>query len=211
MSSNKDKVFIYWDNSNIYISAQSVAEEREGLGAKSRVRVDFKSLLRLAHADREIARAVAVGSIPPPLSHVWNSMENKGVEVKLQERGALGGGEQGVDSALQSEMLRDALDNNGNPGVVVLLTGDGSGFRQHTGFHADIERMYKRNWQIEVLSWNHSCNRHMQDWARENGVFVSLDDFYDSITFLERPLPGEPAAPSRHQLPLDLTKRVQVS
>lgn len=93
----------------------------------------------------------------------------------------------------------------------MLITGDGSGFRQHTGFHSDIERMHKKNWRIEVLSWNHSCNNYMKEWTKENGVFVSLDDFYDSITFLERPSPGEPFALQRHQLPLDLTKRVRAS
>ena len=34
-----DSVFIYWDNSNIFIGAQYVAMEREGQSARSRVRV----------------------------------------------------------------------------------------------------------------------------------------------------------------------------
>ena len=37
-----DKVFVYWDNSNIFISAQQVASEREGDSARSRVRLHFR-------------------------------------------------------------------------------------------------------------------------------------------------------------------------
>lgn len=67
-------------------------------------------------------------------------------------RGKLGREEQGVDQALQTAMLRDAIDNNGDPGIPVLLSGDGAGFADGCGFHADLERMHKKGWQIEILS-----------------------------------------------------------
>ena len=201
------KVFVYWDNSNIFIGAKDVAAERDGAGARFRVRVDFRNLLDLARVGRDVEHAVAVGSIPPELRHVWNRLENEGVTVHLLERGAIQGGEQGVDQVLQTAMLRDAFDHNGDPGTAVLLTGDGAGFESGVGFHADLERMHRRGWRIEVLSWRHSCNRRMREWAEAKGKFVALDDFYESITFLERPAPGEPMAPIRIVEPLDLDKR----
>ena len=202
-----EKVFIYWDNSNIFISARGVAVEREGATARHRVRVDFRNLLMLARAGREIERAIAVGSVPPELRHVWNRMENEGVTVELLERGAIEGREQGVDQTLQTAMLRDALDYNGDPGIAVLLTGDGSGFVDGVGFHADLERMHRRGWRIEVLSWRHSCNRRMREWAEQSGTFVALDDFYENITFLGPAMPGDPIAEPRHVLPIDLGQR----
>ena len=202
-----EKVFIYWDNSNIFISARGVAVEREGATARHRVRVDFRNLLMLARAGRDIERAIAVGSVPPELRHVWNRMENEGVTVELLERGAIDGREQGVDQTLQTAMLRDALDYNGDPGIAVLLTGDGSGFIDGVGFHADLERMHRRGWRIEVLSWRHSCNRRMREWAEENGTFVALDDFYEHITFLGPVMPGDPIADPRHVLPIDISRR----
>ena len=48
-----DNVFIYWDNSNIFIGAQYVAMEREGQDARSRVYIHFRHLLELAHAGRQ--------------------------------------------------------------------------------------------------------------------------------------------------------------
>ena len=71
-----DNVFVYWDNSNIFISSQQVAAEREGDSARYSVRLDFRGLLELACPEREIEHAIAVGSIPPELRHVWNRLEN---------------------------------------------------------------------------------------------------------------------------------------
>ena len=203
-----DRVFVYWDNSNIFISAQQVAVEREGAAARYRVRIDFRNLLVLARAGRQIEHAVAVGSIPPELRHVWNRLEGEGVSVLLLERGTLRGREQGVDHALQTAMLRDAYDYIGDPGIAVLLTGDGAGFHDGVGFYADLERMHSRRWRVEVMSWRHSCNTRMRQWAERNGRFIALDDFYDSVTFLEPPAPGQPIGGPRYPVPVDLSKRM---
>ena len=203
-----EKVFIYWDNSNIFISAREVATEREGDAVRYRVRLHFRNMMELARAGRDIERAIAVGSIPPELRHVWNRLENEGFTVQLLERGAIQGREQGVDQALQTVMLRDTVDYNGDPGIAVLLTGDGSGFDDGVDFHADLERMRVRGWRIEALSWRHSCNRRMREWTEEYGTFIALDDFYDSVTFLEPPAPGQPIADPRYATPPDLSRRV---
>ena len=204
-----EEVFIYWDNSNIFIEAQRLAEERnEHVDARYRVRINFDNILRLAHADRPMRKAVAAGSVPPELRHLWNRMENRGVEVKLFNRIRSDLGEQEIpDRLLQLEMLEDAMDYNGDPGIVVLMTGDGAGYLAGGGFHSTLERMHRRGWRIEILSWSHSCNFRMREWAQENGVFVALDDFYDSITFLEPSVPGHRLAESRDSAPLDLTRR----
>ena len=202
-----EKVFIYWDNSNIFISAQEIAAEREAGSARYRVRLDFRNLLELAHAGREIEHALAVGCIPPELRHLWNHLENDGIAVQLMDQGAIQSRDQTADQTLQAAMLRDALDYSATPGIAVLLTGDGGGFADGAGFHADLERMRNRGWRIEVLSWRHSCNRRMREWAEQQGIFIALDDFYESITYLEPPAPGQPIAAPRHATPPDLPRR----
>ena len=201
-----ERVFIYWDNSNIFISAREAAVELEGENTRLRVRVHFRNLLELARAGREIEHAVAVGSVPPELRQVWNRLENAGVTGQLLERGAMGGQEQGVDQMLQTAMLRDGFDYNGDPGIAVMLTGDGAGFADGVGFHADLERMHRRGWRIEVVSWRHSCNRRMREWAEEKGRFIALDDFYESVTYLEPAPPGRPIAEPRDAVPPDLSR-----
>ena len=204
-----NEVFIYWDNSNIFIEAQRIAEERnDHVDARFRVRVNFDNMLRLAHADRPLRKAMVAGSVPPELRQLWNQLDNRGVEVSLFDRGQSAAGEQEIpDRILQLRMLEDALDYNGDPGIVVLLTGDGAGYLEGAGFHSTLERMHRRGWRIEILSWTRSCNRRMKEWAQENGVFVPLDDFYDSITFLEPSRPGHRLAQSRPSTSLDLSRR----
>ena len=204
-----EDVFIYWDNSNIFLEAQRFAQERdEGPDARYRVRINFDNMLRLAHADRPLKKAIAAGSVPPEMRHLWNRMESSGVEVRLFDRGSTDRGEQEMpDRVLQLRMLEDALDYNGDPGVVTLLTGDGAGYLEGAGFHSTLERMRRRGWRIEILSWGHSCNQRMRRWAEENGVFVPLDDFYDSITFLEPSRPGFELATGRNSAELDLSLR----
>ena len=208
-----NRVFICWDNSNIFHEAQRLAEERsEGPNARYRIRGHFDNMLRLAHADRPIERALAVGSVPPEMRQLWNRMESNGIEVRLFDRGSRERDEQEMpDRLLQLRMLEDALDYNGNPGIVVLLTGDGAGYLEGAGFHSTLERMHRRGWRIEILSWVHACNQRMRRWAESNGVFVPLDDFYDAITFMEPSRPGFELAQARDAAPLDLSRRLMTS
>ena len=202
-------VFVYWDNSNIYHEAQRLAQERDGTpGARYLVRIHFDNLLDLAVGGRELAKAVAAGSIPPEMRQLWNRMENRDVVVQLFDRGDRTSGEQEVpDQWLQLRMLEDGWDHNGHPGTVALLTGDGAGYSWGRGFHRTLERMHRRGWRIEVLSWAHSCHRGMRRWAEANGVFVPLDDHYDAITFREPSRPGYEFAQARDAVPLDLSRR----
>ena len=204
-----DSVFIYWDNSNIFHEAQRLAEERgEGPNARYRVRIHFDHMLCLAHADRPLKKALAAGSVPPEMRQLWNRMESKGVEVHLFDRGTPERGEQEMpDRVLQLRMLEDALDYNGDPGIVVMLTGDGAGYLEGAGFHSTLERMHKRGWRVEILSWAHSCNQRMREWAEENGAFIALDDFYEAITFMEPSRPGFELVSARDAAELDLSQR----
>lgn len=204
-----ESVFIYWDNSTIFHEAQRLAPEHDdGPDARYRVHIHFENLLRLAHADRPVQRALAAGSVPPEMRQLWHRMEAMGLRVKLFDRGDSSRGEQDMpDRLMQLAMLEDALDFNGNPGIVVVLTGDGAGYHEGTGFHSALERMRKRDWRVEVLSWAHACNPRMRRWAEANAVFVSLDDFYEAITFMEPSKPGHELAPARDPAKLDLSRR----
>ena len=201
------EVFIYWDNSNIFIEAQRLAEERnDHVDARFRVRIKFDNMLRLAHADRPLRKAMAAGSVPPELRQLWRQLEQRGVSVNLYDQGQSVADEQKIPE-LQLRMLEDGLDYFEDPGIAVLLTGDDSGYAYSGGFPSALQRMHRRGWKIEILSWRHSCNYRMREWAEENGVFVPLDDFYESITFLEPSLPGHRLAQSRPATPLDLSRR----
>ncbi|WP_207263193.1 NYN domain-containing protein [Desulfovibrio sp. Huiquan2017] len=191
-------VYLFWDNSNIFISAKHVAARQEGLNAENFVRIHFENLYRLAIANRPVAKAIAVGSIPREHEKLWQSLKrDTGIEIELYERGSISGGEQGVDQCLQTHMLRAIADEQ-SPQIAVLLTGDGKGYDDGVGFHADLERMHKNQWGIEVVSWELSCKRTLREWASSIGEFVRLEDYYNAVTFLEG---------TRYSTPLNLVRR----
>ena len=200
------KVFIYWDNSNTFIGAQDVAAIREGELARYRVRIHFKSLLRLAHAERDMEKAVVAGSVPPGARQLWDSLRKHGVEVEeLFDRGD-GGKEQEVpDMQLQLRMMTDLVSQS--PGIAVLLTGDGKGREEKRGFHHTLELMHARGWRVELLAWGQTCKPQMRDWVRKNGVYVPLDDHYESVTYLKE----LDNMPKREAKQVDLTRRPTLS
>ncbi len=101
------QVLLFVDNSNLFISAKSVAQTNEGRNAKDNVRLEFENLLQLALANRRLGKAYVVGSIPPEQRSVWDRLEQAtGVKPELFERGQFTGGEQGLDQCLQVHMLR---------------------------------------------------------------------------------------------------------
>ncbi|MGU9951764.1 MAG: NYN domain-containing protein [Gammaproteobacteria bacterium WSBS_2016_MAG_OTU1] len=210
------KVYIYWDNSNIFHEVQRLAEEQNGTpSARDRVHINFDNLLCLAQADREMGRLIAAGSVPPEMKQLWKRMENKGVEVELFDRIVeRNGGRETPDRFLQLRMMENGINNIDTPGIVVLLTidsdSDGAEYSKGYGFHRTLERLHKRGWQVEILSWAHACNRRMREWAEENGTFIALDDFYNSITFFESSRQGHELAPARGSAPLDLSKRAMI-
>lgn len=192
-------VYIFWDNSNIFIPTRYVANRREGLYAERSVRIQFEHLFAVARAGRNVKKGICVGSVPPELDRVWDRLRATGITVELYERGSASGKEQGVDQCLQVHMLR-ALADVHPPITAVLLTGDGAGYEDGAGFWADLQRMANAGWGIEVLSWDIACNKKLRDWAKANGVYIPLEDYYESVTFLEGTRLAKPVSMRHRQL-----------
>ncbi|MDA8015488.1 MAG: NYN domain-containing protein [Gammaproteobacteria bacterium] len=175
------KTFLYWDNLNIYTGAQDVAVAREGAAARRQVRIDFQNLLLLAQAGRPIYRTTASGKINRAFKNVLAQLHNVAAGEKLHPN-----------------MLLDRNNHLDAPGTAVLLSGN-------SDFLDDLMRLHAKKWRVELLSWEHSCNNEMQEWAQENGAFVALDDYYKSVTYLKET--EHPRRILRPVVPLDLSRR----
>ena len=195
------KVYIFLDNSNIFISAKQHAEYQDGLTMGAAVRIQFDNLDHIAHADRPIAKKFAVGASQQENRLVWERLRDLGYEIRSSEHGQLSHKEQGVDASLQVEMLR-ALADNSEPQIAVLLTGDGAGYDDGVGFHADLARMADKGWGIEVIAWESSCKRALKEWSSSVGVFIPLEKYYQAVTFIEG---------SRLANPVNLTHRAKAT
>ena len=193
-----DKVRVYWDNSNMFQGAKTVAEGLGALGMGEEVRIDFRALAGLAFAGRrgltvpdrkewDIAgreySAVIAASTPPSERALWNQMgrpENVRILKKFDRRGGKeqndpGNEQQVPDMQLRLEMMQDVLDSP-SPGVAVLLSGDG-------GFLPFMRRMHAAGWAVEVLTWDGCCGKTLRRWARENGVYVPLEHYREKVTY----------------------------
>jgi len=197
----KRHVYVFWDNSNIFIGAKNAYAQSKRTYPHG-ARLDFGNLFKLGHANRSVAGGFCAGSVPPDLRAIWDNLAKKtGVKLELFERGKDSGKEQGVDQALQVRMLR-VLADEANPQIAVLLTGDGKGYYEGVGFHADLERLHKKGWGIEVVSWQDTCADKLREFAKQAGLFIDMDSYLDSLVF-EQGL--------THVKPLDLRNRKVLS
>ncbi len=188
-----EQVHIFLDNSNIFVSARQVAEERDWLLAPADTRLHVENLHRLARSGRDVAKAVCGGS--PPMPH-RRRLESLGYLVEEYPRHRVSRREVAVDHAIQTHMRRSLRDSA--PAVAVLLSGDGNGYLENRGFLSTLKDMRSAGWGVEVLAWDHSCNKALQTWARSYGAYIPLDDYYETVTFIEG---------SRRAMPLSLTRR----
>jgi NYN domain len=182
MSAMRKKVNLFWDNSNIYIVGQAVCDQKEPLN-KGGFRIHFPNMLNFARDGREIEYAYVGGSIPPETDSIWSIFRDLGVNVDKQERGQLTGGEIAVDQSIQLQMANCIIDHD-EPQIMVLLTGDGSGYDLGKGFLKQLERAKKKGWEIEVVSWDKGCNKRLMEFAKQNGKYRSLEKVYNRVSFI---------------------------
>jgi hypothetical protein len=183
MSNAERDVSIFWDCSNTFYPAREVARDREGPIVARDVRLQFDAVFELARAGRPVVSGMCVGSTSFGNPRVEAKLRSVGIDVEFYERGNQTGTEQAVDQALQVHMLRTLVDRP--PGIAVLLTGDGAGDYAGRGYFADLKRMHRGGWDVEVISWRGACHGGMREWAEEYGHFIALDDYYEYVTFLE--------------------------
>lgn len=180
-------MYIFWDNSNIHFSGVHYACPKfEPEVDTVLYRTYFKNLFALVKNNRPIDKAFVAGSVPPEEDDLWEYIRSLGVELTLLDRTADGKEQESVDILLQNEMLRLMIDLEKNPDTIAIITGDGAGYLNGRGFLADIERAQERGWNIEVYSWDGTCNKNLKNFAQEKGKYISLDDYYFSISFIKK-------------------------
>jgi hypothetical protein len=95
-------------------------------------------------------------------------------------------GEQGVDETLHLSMQDSILDAQGNPGVMVLATGDAKPAEYSDGFAHYAIKALKHGWHVEVVSWRKCLSSEwkkspFKDTYADQFRIVILDDFFDEI------------------------------
>lgn len=178
-------MFIFWDNSNIhYAGLNHVLPIKEPKAPSEQYRTYFQGLLDLVRAGRPVDDIFFAGSVPPKGDSLWNTVRNLGIAPSLLPRSLTDGEADTTDHVLQLALLRLAFDHP-EPKTVALLTGDGAGINSGEGFLADAMRLASRGWEFEVYSWDVACHNQLREFAKTNGKYVKLEDYYEYITFIQ--------------------------
>jgi uncharacterized LabA/DUF88 family protein len=171
---------LFIDNSNLFIEGQRVARETFLYDDQLvlRFRIDYGALLEFIRADRELKETVLVGSRPPQNDALWNRLTQLGIEPRIFDRSYYSGKEMRVDAEL-TNAIRDALEDNPDPGTIALVAGDAD-------YVPVIERCVKRNWVVELYFWAQAS----AELKRMSGVdFHDLANGFKKISFLAPEMP----------------------
>lgn len=178
-------MYIFWDNSNIhYAGLNQVFPVKEPGIPMELYRTHFSNLLQLVVQGRTVDDIYFSGSVPPKGDSLWNKIRALGITPSLLPRSVTDGEADTTDHVLQLALLRLYLDKP-EPTTVALLTGDGAGMKDGQGFLADAKRIAEKGWTFEVYSWDSACHGLLKQFAKENGKYVDLENYYENITFIK--------------------------
>jgi hypothetical protein len=178
-------LFVYVDNSNIWIEGQRLSAVAKGLAlnvgdAMDRKIVDhawgyeFGRLYELAcPPDAHVGRSMMWGSRPPANDSLWRRARDEGFQVEVFDRNA-SNREKRVDVAIATAMVEDSFQHmrSGRGDVAVLVGGDGD-------FMPTFESLHRRGLRTRVVCWKHATSRDLREFADE---WIELDPHLEFLT-----------------------------
>jgi uncharacterized LabA/DUF88 family protein len=178
-------LYVYVDNSNIWIEGQRIQAVRKGLAPDIRTALskkitaawtyDFGRLYDLLCPTGErVGRSILFGSKPPDNDSIWQRVRDADFQVRTFNRSTITNKEKQVDVALSTTMLDDSYTymKAAAGDIAVLAAGDGD-------FIPTIRSLQSRGIRVRVVSWSHAVSHELRDTADE---FRSLDAHFDYLT-----------------------------
>lgn len=190
-------LFVYVDNSNIWIEGQRASAVQKGLAKDAWEAMDqgildrgwtydFGRLYELAcPPDAQIGRSILLGSRPPKNDSLWQRARDEGFEVEVFDRSAANK-EKRVDTRLVTVIMEDSFQHmrSDRGDTAVIVAGDGD-------YVPAVESLHQRGLRARVVCWKHATNRDLQQMADE---YQPLDPHLDHLS-LGCPIPpGGPSA-----------------
>ena len=173
-------VHLFVDLSNVFLGARETAAAFHEYGAA--LRLSAEHLHRVMAAGRPVASATLVANALVPEAALRRF--RPWFRIIRAETGRQTGTEQAADQLLQNAIFLELLQPV-EPGVIVLATGDGAGWRDGRGFIPTLIAARRLGFGVEVVAFAASLNPALRDLAESVGMLVELDDYYYAVTFLE--------------------------
>ncbi len=155
------RVGVFVDVQNMYHSAKNLYKKR----------VNFRELLKLATADRQLVRALAyvVKSDTPEEKSFFDALEKSGLELKMKDLQVFAGGMKKADWDVG--MAVDAISLARQLDVVVLVSGDGD-------FVPLVDYLKHSGIIVEVLAFERSASARLIEAANN---FVDLERYKKQV------------------------------
>lgn len=171
---NEKPIYIYIDNSNLFIEAQS-----EKVRDDSRARVDIGKVCGAVANKRPVAQRFLYGSEPPPVKTVWEKIKGQDVDVILHQKSRQGKEKQ-VDTQIVADITeRVCLTPIKERSTIVVITGDAD-------MIPGIEKALQYGWKVEVAMWDHAMSPDYKKRDKVDLTLTYLDEYLLDITFINR-------------------------
>jgi uncharacterized LabA/DUF88 family protein len=183
-------IWIYVDNSNIWIGAKRLASKVKGFQSYKdhRVRINIGNLTDVVAKSRDVKTGTLYGSEPPQIDSVWDKIrEHKHWTVKTKKKSYLTHKEKEVDAQLLVDVTEVACTTPvSERGTIVLITGDAD-------MCPAVEKIMEYDgWKVEIYMWQDSLSSRLQKLSKtnENVICEPLDNHMMDVVFTNNKFPA---------------------
>ena len=179
--STDEHVFIYVDDSNMWIEAKKLAAFKSKLKCVEdpRLRLDIGKVTDVVAMGRDVAWGTLYGSEPPPIDTVWQKIRDRGWKVITTKRNPFTKKEKQVDHQVVADITALVSDRSVAKGKVVMMSGDAD-------MIPAVKESLKMKWSIEIWMWESSISNSLKKMAEENSQLINiskLDSKLEAVTF----------------------------
>lgn len=177
---DNDHVFIYVDDSNMWIEAKKLAANKLNLKCVEdpRLRLDIGKVTDVIANNRKVAWGILYGSEPPPIDSVWQKIRERGWKVITTQRSSFTGKEKQVDHQMVADITA-LVSGCIVKGKIVMVSGDAD-------MIPAISKSLQMKWSTEIWMWGNGVLNALKQLAEENPGLVSiniLDSRLEEVTF----------------------------
>ena len=181
VSDQEKHVFIYVDDSNMWIEAKKLAAKQGNFKCVEdpRLRMDMGKMAEFVAEGRETACHNLYGSEPPPVDTVWEKMKRRGWKVKLSKRSLLTNKEKQVDHKIVKDITALVSDRSVAKGTIILVSGDAD-------LIPAIEEGLRKKWSFEIWMWASGISKALKELEEDHPESLkigSLDPHLQDVSF----------------------------
>ena len=170
-SEDNDHVFLYVDDSNMWIEAKKLAANKLKLKCVEvpRLRLDIGKVTDVVANDRKVAWGILYGSEPPPIDSVWQKIRERGWKVITTRRSTFTKKEKQVDHQMVADITA-LVSGCVFKGKIVMVSGDAD-------MIPAIRKSLQRKWSTEIWMWENGVSNALKKLEEENPGLMSINIF----------------------------------